>query len=116
MAIAGDFNVCPTDLDVYDLAAFEGATHVTPEERAALRAVLDAGALRDAHETLRPGEQQFTWWDYRAGHFHKGLGLRIDLVLVSEDLSGRLTRCGIERDFRKGTKPSDHAPLVAEWA
>ena len=116
MAIAGDFNVCPTDLDVYDVAAFTGATHVTEEERTALRGILDAGRLRDAHETVRPGEQQFTWWDYRAGHFHKGLGLRIDLVLLSEDLAGGLTRCGIERDFRKGTKPSDHAPLVAEWA
>ncbi len=115
IAIAGDFNVCPTDLDVYDPAAFAGATHVTEDERGALRAILDTGGLRDAHETVRPGEQQFTWWDYRAGHFHKGLGLRIDLVLLSEDVAGALTRCAIERDFRKGTKPSDHAPLVADW-
>ncbi|MTD44214.1 exodeoxyribonuclease III [Conexibacter sp. W3-3-2] len=116
VAIAGDFNVCPTDRDVYDPAAFAGATHVTPQERGALAAILERGGLRDAHETVRPGEQQFTWWDYRAGHFHKGLGLRIDLVLVSDDLAGRLTRCGIERDFRKGTKPSDHAPLLADWS
>ena len=57
---------------------------------------------------------QYTWWDYRAGHFHKGLGLRIDYLLVSGGLAGRLKACGIERDFRKGKKPSDHAPLVAE--
>jgi exodeoxyribonuclease-3 len=57
----------------------------------------------------------FTWWDYRQGHFHRGLGLRIDLVLLPETLAPRLTRCGIVRDFRKGKKPSDHAPLVVEW-
>jgi len=113
--IAGDFNVCPSDLDVYDPAAFAGATHVTDEERSRLRGVEQAGALRDAHEVLHPGEQQFTWWDYRQGHFHRGLGLRIDLALVSEVIAGTLTRVGIERDFRKGTKPSDHAPLVVEW-
>ena len=63
---------------------------------------------------LHDGEQ-FTWWDYRQGHFHRGLGLRIDYILLSEQLAGSLTACHIERDFRKGTKPSDHAPLVAEF-
>lgn len=113
--IAGDFNICPTDRDVYDVQAFAGATHVTEEERARLRAIETAGGLRDAHEVLHPGEQQFTWWDYRQGHFHRGLGLRIDLVLVSEGIAAGLERVGIERDFRKGAKPSDHAPLVVQW-
>jgi exodeoxyribonuclease-3 len=111
--IAGDFNVTPTDLDVYDPQAFAGETHVTPQERDRLRAILDAGFV-DAYAHLHPGEQQFTWWDYRQGHFHRGLGLRIDLVLVRTELSPRLRAAGIARDYRKGSKPSDHAPLLVE--
>ena len=116
LVVAGDMNVAPADLDVYDPAAFATETHVTPPERAALRQLADAGGLRDAFRVLHPDEQQFTWWDYRAGHFHKGLGLRIDLALVSDPLTERLARAGIERPYRKGTRPSDHAPLVIEWA
>lgn len=116
LVVAGDMNVAPDDLDVYDPAAFATETHVTPAERAALRQLADAGGLRDAFRALHPDEQQFTWWDYRAGHFHKNLGLRIDLALVSEPLAARLTRAGMERSYRKGTRPSDHAPLLVEWA
>jgi exodeoxyribonuclease III len=115
LVVAGDMNVAPADLDVYDPAAFATETHVTPPERTALQRVQQAGELEDAFRTLHPDEQQFTWWDYRAGHFHKGLGLRIDLALVSPPIARGLTRCGIERDYRKGVKPSDHAPLVVEW-
>ncbi len=114
LVLAGDMNVALTDLDVYDPAAFLGSTHVTEAERAALSALQGAG-LRDAFRQLHPDEPGFTWWDYRAGHFHKGLGLRIDLALLSPSLAERVTRCGIERPYRKGTKPSDHAPLVVEW-
>jgi exodeoxyribonuclease III len=116
LVVAGDMNVAPADLDVYDPAAFATETHVTAPERDALAQVQQAGDLRDAFRALHPGEQQFTWWDYRAGHFHKGFGLRIDLALVSAPIAQTLTRCGIERDYRKGAKPSDHAPLVVEWA
>jgi exodeoxyribonuclease III len=116
LVVAGDMNVAPADVDVYDPAAFAGSTHVTPAERAALQALADAGQLQDAFRCLHPDEQQFTWWDYRAGHFHKGLGLRIDHALVSEELAARLVRAGIERPYRKGPRPSDHAPLVVEWA
>jgi exodeoxyribonuclease-3 len=116
VVLAGDFNVTRDDRDVYDAEAFVGGTHVTEEERAALEEILSRGGLVDAYRHLHdePGDVHFTWWDYRAGNFHKGLGLRIDYVLVSEALAGSLTACHIERDFRKGTKPSDHAPLVAE--
>jgi exodeoxyribonuclease III len=114
LVIGGDFNVAPRDLDVYDPAAFAGATHVTPQERGALDRILKDGSLVDAFHRLHPDEQGFTWWDYRAGNFHKGLGLRIDLLLVSEALAGGLVACGIDRDFRKGSKPSDHAPLLVE--
>jgi exodeoxyribonuclease-3 len=114
--VLGDMNVCPADIDVYDPAAFVGDTHVTEEERSRLRAVLDAGGLVDAFRLLHPDEPGFTWWDYRAGHFHKRMGLRIDLALLKEGLAGRLGEVGIDRDFRKGPKPSDHAPLLVELA
>ena len=115
VVLAGDLNVTRDDRDVYDPAAFAGETHVTPEEREALEAILDRGGLADAYRALHDGEQ-FTWWDYRQGHFHRGLGLRIDYILLSQALAESLTACHIERDFRKGAKPSDHAPLVAELA
>ena len=115
LVVAGDMNVAPEDLDVYDPVAFATETHVTPPERDALRRLAQAGGLRDAFRVLHPDERQFTWWDYRAGHFHKNLGLRIDLALVSEEIGGRLTRAGMERPYRKGRRPSDHAPLLVEW-
>jgi exodeoxyribonuclease-3 len=113
MFLAGDMNVTRDDLDVYDPAAFIGDTHVTPDERGRLERLLDQG-LVDAFRRLHPDEVQYTWWDYRAGNFHKGLGLRIDMALVSEDLASRLTSCGIDRNYRKGPKPSDHAPVLVE--
>lgn len=116
MLVAGDINIAPADADVYDPAAFDGSTHVTAQERSRLAAILDAGGLADAYRAVHPDEVQFTWWDYRAGHFHKGLGLRIDLALVSAGLVGRLQECGIDRNFRKGPKPSDHAPVLVRFA
>jgi exodeoxyribonuclease-3 len=112
LVIAGDMNIAPADLDVYDPGLFSDSTHVTNEERSRLAAIESAGNLADAYRALHPDTQGFTWWDYRAGNFHKGLGLRIDLALVSEALVPRLEECGIDRNFRKGTKPSDHAPLL----
>ncbi len=120
LVVMGDFNIAPADADVYDPAAFAGSTHVTAEERDALAALCAAGALVDAYRALHPlgaadpNRTHHTWWDYRQGHFHRGLGLRIDLALISAALVPRLARAGIERDFRKGAKPSDHAPLFIE--
>ena len=116
VVIGGDFNVAPADIDVYDPQAFVGGTHVTPGERDRLEAAIAAGELADAYRALHPDDVQHTWWDYRQGHFHRGMGLRIDLVLVSEALADALTACGIARDYRKGAKPSDHAPLIVELA
>jgi len=113
--VGGDFNVAPTDDDVWDPAAFVGSTHVTPEERGRIQALVDSG-WTDAVRRLHPTGQAFTWWDYRAGNFHKGKGLRIDLVLASPQVAEAITSAGIDRDFRKGPKPSDHAPLVVEFA
>lgn len=114
--VAGDFNVAPTDLDVYDPQAFAGSTHVQPEERSRVEAIIAAGELVDAYRRLHPDAVQHTWWDYRQGHFHRGLGLRIDLALVSASAAETIVSCAIARDFRKGSKPSDHAPLVVELA
>lgn len=113
LVVCGDMNVAPSDLDVYDPAAFATSTHVTPQERGRLQAILDLG-LVDAYRRLEPDRVRYTWWDYRAGNFHKNLGLRIDLALLSADLAPRLRSCDIARDYRKGSKPSDHAPLVVE--
>ena len=112
--VTGDLNIAPGDLDVYDPRAYIGSTHVSVQERHRLARILDAG-LVDAYRHLHPDGHHFTWWDYRAGNFHKGLGMRIDLILASPDLAQRLVSCGIDRDFRKGQKPSDHAPLLAEF-
>ena len=116
LIVGGDFNVTPADIDVYDPAAFAGETHVTPEERLRLDAIIAAGELADAYRVAHPEDQQFTWWDYRQGHFHRGMGLRIDLLLVSAGLASRVRETGIDRDMRKGTKPSDHAPLLLDLA
>ena len=112
--VAGDFNVTPADIDVYDPAAFAGETHVTPDERSRLQAILDDGYVDAFRAVNGPDLVQHTWWDYRQGHFHRGMGLRIDLFLVRSELAEGLRHVGIERDFRKGQKPSDHAPLVLE--
>jgi exodeoxyribonuclease-3 len=113
LIVGGDMNIAPTDVDVYDPAAFVGGTHVSAPEREHLERII-AGGMVDAYRDLHPDEVQYTWWDYRAGNFHKGLGLRIDLALVSGGLATRLVSCGIDRDYRKGKKPSDHAPLLLE--
>lgn len=115
LIVGGDFNVTREDRDVYDPVAFAGETHVTPQERSRLEAILSRGDLVDAFRELHPDEVQYTWWDYRQGHFHKNLGLRIDYALVASSLAGGLRECGMVRDFRKGKPtPSDHAPLLVE--
>ena len=111
LAICGDFNVAPSDLDAYDPSLF--ATHVTDDERSRFRGLLATG-LVDSYRALEPETVRYTWWDYRAGNFHKNLGLRIDHVLISQNLASGLVSCDIARDYRKGAKPSDHAPLVCD--
>ncbi len=113
LVVTGDFNIAPADIDVYNPAGFVGSTHVTPEERGRLAAI-EARGLQDAFRRVQPETVRYTWWDYRAGNFHKNLGLRIDLALVSHDLAERVHACDIDREFRKGPKPSDHAPLILE--
>ncbi len=114
IAVCGDFNVAPDDGDVWDPAAYVGATHVSEPERAGLRDVEGWGLTDVFRRFNEPGT--FTWWDYRAGDFHEGRGMRIDLVLVSADLDARATASFRDRDARKGKKPSDHAPVVVDFA
>ncbi len=112
LAICGDFNVAPTDADVWDPSAFTGSTHVTAPEREAIAALLALG-LTDVMPRALKGAP-FTYWDYRAGMFHKGEGMRIDLVLLDGRLAAGVEDAYIDRDARKGTKPSDHAPVVVD--
>ena len=109
--VAGDFNIAPTDEDVWDASLFSGSTHVTAAERQALGALLDLG-LVDVPARPGKGDRAFTYWDYRAGMFHKDLGMRIDLVLVSPSLAVR--DAFVDREARKGKGPSDHAPVVVD--
>jgi exodeoxyribonuclease III len=111
--VCGDMNIAPTDADVFDPDAYIGQTHVTPPERAAL-AELQGVGLRDVVRDRWPTERVFTYWDYRAGMFHKDLGMRIDLVLASVPVAARVRAAWVDRHARKGTGPSDHAPVIVD--
>jgi len=120
LALCGDFNVAPEDRDVFDISRFEGMTHVTGPERAALAEVLGWG-LEDVTRAFHPDEVgPFSWWDYRGGAFHKGEGMRIDLALCSRPLAARAVGAFVDREARKKgskaiTQPSDHAPVVVDF-
>jgi exodeoxyribonuclease-3 len=111
--LCGDMNIAPADADVFDPAAYEGQTHVTAPERAALRTLTDLG-LTDVVRDRWPTERVFTYWDYRAGMFHQDLGMRIDLVLASTPVAERVKAAWVDRKARKGTGPSDHAPVIID--
>ncbi len=111
--VAGDFNICPAPLDSWNEKALGGSIFHTGEERDRFRRLLDLG-LADAWRHLHPDRQAFSWWDYRAGGFHRNHGLRIDFLLVSPAVARRLAGAEIDRDYRKkkeGLTPSDHAPV-----
>jgi exodeoxyribonuclease-3 len=111
--VCGDMNIAPTDEDVFDPDAYVGQTHVTAPERAAL-AELQGVGLRDVVRDRWPQERVFTYWDYRAGMFHQDLGMRIDLVLATDSVAGRVRAVWVDRQARKGTGPSDHAPVIVD--
>ena len=111
--VCGDVNIAPADADVFDPAAYVGHTHVTPPERAAL-GVFGAGGLTDVLRDRWPEERVFSYWDYRAGMFHQDLGMRIDLVLASAPVAGRVAAAWVDRAARKGKLPSDHAPVIVD--
>jgi exodeoxyribonuclease III len=111
--VCGDMNIAPTDEDVFDPDAYIGQTHVTQPERDAL-AELEAVGLHDVVRDRWPGKRVFSYWDYRAGMFHQDLGMRIDLVLASDPIASRVKAAWIDRQARKGSGPSDHAPVIVD--
>lgn len=112
--VAGDWNIAPEDQDVWDPAAFVGLTHVTPPEREALAQVADFGLI-DTFRQRYPGPGLYSYYDYQAGRFHKREGMRIDYILASAPLAQRCVFDAIDRNGRKGTKPSDHVPVIAVY-
>ena len=114
LVVLGDYNVAPTDRDVWDITAFTGATHVTKEERAAV-AALEEWGLQDTFRKMYPDEDRlYTYWDYRRGDFHEHRGMRIDHALATTPVLDRVTWAVVDRNARKGTLPSDHAPLIID--
>jgi exodeoxyribonuclease III len=107
LAVCGDFNIAPDDRDVWDPSEFLEATHTSQPERDALARIEEWG-LEDVFRRHYDADGLFSWWDYRAGNFHKGKGMRIDLILASASVL-------IDRNARKGKSPSDHAPVVADF-
>jgi exodeoxyribonuclease-3 len=114
LAVLGDFNIAPTDSDVWNPAAFLGSTHVSEPERSAL-ARLEEWGLFDAFRARWDSDQLYSYWDYRAGDFHEHRGMRIDLVLVTRVLLERMRWALVDRNARKGKQPSDHAPVFVDF-
>src|SRR5690606_32612493 len=113
VALVGDWNIAPLDEDVWDIAAFAGATHVSPPEREALAALREAG-LTEVTRRFTPGA--YTYWDYKRLRFPRNEGMRIDLALASPAVAARVTGAHIDRDERKGKGASDHVPVVVDIA
>jgi exodeoxyribonuclease-3 len=114
LVLGGDFNVAPEDVDVWDPQAAHGGTHVSPPEREAF-GVLRRWGLTDAYRLRHPEAGRYSWWDYRAGNFHKNIGMRIDHLLVTRPMESRVLWAEIDREARKGKPiPSDHAPVVID--
>jgi exodeoxyribonuclease-3 len=114
LLIGGDFNIAPTDDDVWDARAVHGGTHVSEPERQAFRRLLEWG-LVDAYRLREGAKGRFSWWDYRAGNFHKNLGMRIDHLIVTPPIADRVVAAEIDREARKGPPiPSDHAPVTID--
>ncbi len=113
LVLMGDFNIAPEDRDVYDPVAWAGQIHCTPEERAHFQGLVGLG-LTDAFRLFEQPVKSWSWWDYRNLAFRKNQGLRIDHILVSEALKGRVQACTIDKAPRKNERPSDHTPVVVE--
>ena len=115
LVVLGDFNIAPEDRDVHDPAAWAGQVLCSDAERAALQAIQSLD-LQDTFRLFTQADKSFSWWDYRAGGFRRNHGLRIDLILASQALAERCQACVIDREPRTWEKPSDHTPVIAEFA
>lgn len=114
LIVLGDFNIAPEDRDVHDPIAWAGSVHVSEPERQAFARLLETG-LVDVFRRFEQPSQTFSWWDYRAAAFRRNHGLRIDLVLASMSLAAQCTACRVDREPRRAERPSDHAPVIAEF-
>lgn len=114
LVIVGDFNIAPEDQDVHDPQAWEGSVLVSEEERAVLREIMQLG-LRDTFRLFTQPPQTFSWWDYRTNALRRNAGLRLDLILASDVLSKKCTSSKIDKLARSSERPSDHAPVFAEF-
>ncbi|HLF97003.1 MAG TPA: exodeoxyribonuclease III [Methylococcaceae bacterium] len=114
LAVMGDFNIAPEDRDVHDPEAWREKILCSTPERDAFRTLLALG-LQDAFRLFEQPEDSFSWWDYRAAAFRRNLGLRIDHILLSPELASRCRSCIVDKAPRKLERPSDHAPVVAEF-
>jgi exodeoxyribonuclease III len=114
LVVLGDFNIAPEDRDVHDPDAWREQILCSTPERAALKAILALG-LVDSFRLFEQETKSFTWWDYRAAAFRRNLGLRIDLILASQSLASSCTACRIDKEPRRLERPSDHAPVIAEF-
>lgn len=114
LVVLGDWNVTPTDDDVWDPAAFEGSTHVSEPERNAIAALRDWGLVDTMRERYADAGI-YSYWDYRNGDFHKRRGMRIDYLLATPALAATSVADLVDRNARKGTKPSDHAPVLGDF-
>jgi exodeoxyribonuclease-3 len=115
LLVLGDFNIAPDDRDVYDPEAWRERILCSTPERAALQRLLDLG-LSDTFRRFEQPEKAFSWWDYRQAAFRRDMGLRIDLILASGPLAGRCTAAWIDKEPRRQERPSDHTPVIAEFA
>ena len=114
LAVLGDLNIAPDPRDVHDPKRWESKIHFSEPERAAFRTLLDTG-LEDAFRLFEQPDKQFTWWDYRLKAFERGWGLRIDHILLSPQLAMKCRACAIDTSPRKRERPSDHAPVIADF-
>ncbi len=114
LVVLGDFNIAPSDDDVFDPEGLAGTIHCSDAERAALQRLLDLG-LNDTYRAAGGGPGHYSWWDYRANAFRRDRGLRIDLILASRGLGDRLADAGIDVAARRNERPSDHAPVYARF-
>jgi exodeoxyribonuclease III len=114
LVLLGDFNIAPEDRDVHDPKAWQGGVHVSAPERAALRGLQSLGLI-DAFRQFEQEDNSFSWWDYRAAGFRRNAGLRIDLILASTAIAQACRHCAIDKEPRKQERPSDHAPVLAQF-
>ena len=113
LVVLGDFNICPDDRDVFDPAAWGEDILCSPPERTALKTITDLG-LHDSFRLFEPDPGHYSWWDYRQGAFRRNMGLRIDLILISDALKSVATTAAIDREPRHWERPSDHTPVTLE--